>query len=75
MTFLRDVVVHGDGTCLRLGEDSEPNINSYTGIIGTVKSVGARTILTRGAAKSGLNPSLEEGSFKFSRIYPAYMLN
>jgi hypothetical protein len=51
------------------------NINNYTGIVGTVKSVRARTVLTRGAAKSGLNPLLEEGSFKFSRICPAYMLN
>jgi len=49
------------------------NINNYTRMVGTVKSVGARTVLTRSAAKSRLNPSLKEGSFKFSRIYRAYM--
>jgi hypothetical protein len=68
MTFLRDVVARGDGTCLRSGEESEPirkyvsnnPQRQYTIVVRPMKSVRVKTVLTQRAAKSRLNLSLAE---------------
>jgi hypothetical protein len=51
---------------------TEFSIDNHDGILGTCLN---KSVLTRCAAKSGLNLSLEEGSFKLRRIYPAYILS